>query len=215
MLLYNDLAHLLSLLSDLTEQQSISVALPSIQALLKRSYQTAVSTERTILLDILESAQGFVQSTEGHQRNACFEAISGAIARAKEVEKEWSNILSATEFKRAFTLTILESIAEKIVNDIEDIEDIAEDESRILSSLLQTVVFSFEHLPRGKQMKKLAALAKILEASMAEIMEMMGRGEMDGYEGDEVKELIRALFAESDLRRHVMIEVDRWAAAKG
>lgn len=214
MILYNDIALLLDLLKDVPDQIMATSAKP-LESLCRRTFQTALSAQKTILLDLIDSTQGFAGCTQSPQRDICFGAISSMVSQAKEVEKDWKAVLPQSTFKNAFVLDLLESVAEQIVNNVEDMEDIGEEDSHIMSSLLQTIAFAFDHITgKGVQMKKMSALARILEATMAEILDMMTKGELDDFSEEEMKDLIRALFAESELRRHVLAEVERWASAK-
>ncbi|KAF2259844.1 hypothetical protein CC78DRAFT_502567 [Lojkania enalia] len=195
----------------------------AIEGFGKRAYGREMEQQRTIVRDMLEGANGFQGSTTGHLAAECDNAIAMSIDRIAEVKRQWQGILSHSALLQSLGSLVSTAIT-KFINDVEEMTDIAEDESRklhgyctslsSLSSLFQTEDENGEirdttHM-YARNWLKFQYLREILDSSLVDIKFMWTESELR-YEmdADEVVDLITALFAESDHRRKAIAEIRR------
>ncbi|KAK5164112.1 ribosome biogenesis protein ytm1 [Saxophila tyrrhenica] len=229
MLIYNDASRLSDQLRNWQSSQPPSSRLKmdsdltALEVFAKRAYVAEMDAQRTILIDLLDGAQGFVGCTQFPQKSQCEGAVEGAVARLRDVHAMWKPILSSGALLQSLG-SLLNTATTKMITEIEDLGDISEPESQQLKQLCETVLSVrdiFTQPPEGdtgegKDMSfiycptwlKFQYLAEILESSMADIRWMWKEGELSlEFAGEEVVELIEALFAESGLRREAVREV--------
>ena len=146
-----------------------------------------------------------------------------AIDRIEEVGRQWRNVLSHSALLQSLG-SLVSTALTKFIGDVEDMSDIAEDESKklhlycvslsSLSSLFQTTNAADEaqdmtsvYTPNWFRFQY---LGEILDSSLADIRYMWTDGELKlEMEADEVVDLIKALFAESEHRRKAISEIRR------
>ncbi|KAF2474510.1 WD40 repeat-like protein [Lindgomyces ingoldianus] len=242
MLIYNDCSRLSdrlrSLVHQLTENDktssipqhlrpSVSLKLDNdiktIEAFGKRAYGREMESQRTIVRDLLDGAQGFQTCTAAPFAAECDNAIAMTIDRITEVKRQWQTILSHSALLQSLG-SLVSTALTKFITDVEDITDIAEDESRklhgyvvslsSLSSLFQTE----DAAGTSRDMTnvytpnwfKFQYLGEILDSSLADIQFLWTGSELKlEMEAEEVVDLIKALFAESDYRRKAIGAIRR------
>ena len=195
----------------------------------KGAYRKEMESQRTILGDLLDIAQEFNNCTEYPYSEQCHNAISSTIDRLREVHRQFKQVLSPSALLQS-TGSLLTTITNKIIVDIEDMSDISEPESQRLASYCRRIA-EVEDLfapdkaegAEGSQSAVAAAvytpvwwkfqyLAEILESSLADIKYLWTEGELSlEFETGEVVDLIEALFADSDYRRKAIAEIKRHA----
>ncbi|KAK6437985.1 ribosome biogenesis protein ytm1 [Oleoguttula sp. CCFEE 5521] len=186
----------------------------------KRAYTAELDAQRTILRDLLDGAQGFADCTVQPNKAECESAVQQVVDHMHEVYALWKPVLAPSALLQSLG-SLLSSIIGKIVLEVEELADIAESDSKQLrllcdkiSSLKSLFVtnegatdMTFIYCPPWL---KFQYLGEILESSLADIRYMWSEGELSlEFEGEEVVELIEALFAESDLRRRAVGEIRR------
>jgi len=197
----------------------------SIDGFGKRAYGREMESQRTIIRDHLDAAQGFSGCTKMPYAAECDNAIAMTIDRVTEVRNQWKPVLSQSVLLQSVGSLISTALL-KFISDVEDMPDIAEDESKklggycislsSLSSLFQTEDDAGEvrdvtpiYTPNWL---KFRYLGEVLDSSLADIKYLWTEGglmlEMDV---DEVVDLIKALFAESDYRRKAIADIRRTA----
>ncbi|RPA85240.1 hypothetical protein BJ508DRAFT_373624 [Ascobolus immersus RN42] len=218
MLLCNDIRNLLRLLNPLAEEvPSLKSSITSLESLSKRTYNQTITAEKTVLHDLLDSAQGFQYCTTSPNMEACRDAIDTITGRLQSIETQFRSVLPPSVYKQAFIDTLLASVAERLTNDILDIEDVSEDESHTLADMIGELEDTFSHLEEQNKTRdwgRMIALRKMLNGTMAEIMAMLNEGMLEDWDAAELKDVIRALFADSDMRRWVMEQIDHWGRNK-
>ena len=195
----------------------------------KRAYGKEMESQRTVLGDLLDGAQGFMNCTEHPFAQECDLAISSTVDRLREVYKQWKPVLSHSALLQS-TGSLLSTVIKKIIVDIEDMSDISEPESQQLTSFCNRIV-ALEDLflpeqptdldkqaersvPRTAvytpQWLKFQYLANILESSLVDIKYLWVEGELSlEFNVEEVIDLIEALFADSEHRRRAIGEIRR------
>ena len=235
MLIYNDASHLSAQLRDWQASQPPASRLrlekdaEALDLFAKRAYGSEMDSQRTILRDLLDGAQGFSNCTTPPFKAECEGAIEQTVDRLREVHRQWHEVLSRGALLQSLG-SILSTATGKIISDIQDLPDISEPESQQLKHLLtalSSVKDIFTQKPQtsegeggGEEQEqdmtfiysptwlKFQYLAEILESSLADIKWMWREGELSlEFEAEEVVELVRALFAESELRRRAIGEI--------
>ena len=195
----------------------------AIEAFGKRAYGREMESQRTIIRDLLDGAQGFQTCTTAPFAAECDNAIAMTIDRIGEVKQQWQNILSHSALLQSLG-SIVSTALTKFVTDVEDMPDIAEDESRKLHgycvslSSLASLFQSNDNSGEARDMTgiytpnwfKFQYLSEILDSSLADIKMFWSDGELKlEMEAEEVVDLIKALFAESEHRRKAIAEIRR------
>ncbi|MCJ1377438.1 hypothetical protein MMC17_000533 [Xylographa soralifera] len=197
----------------------------------KRSYGKEMESQRTILGDLLDGAQGFTNCTEHPFAQECDLAISSTVDRLREVYKRWKPVLSHSALLQSIG-SLLSTVIKKIIVDIEDMSDISEPESQQLTSFCNRIVAledlflpeqateldeqAEQPIPRTAvytpQWLKFQYLTNILESSLVDIKYLWTEGELSlEFKAEEVIDLIEALFADSEHRRRAISEIRRSA----
>jgi centromere/kinetochore protein ZW10 len=227
MYLYNDSLYLADQVRQVANNHQLSRLDGDIEALEKfgkLAYSKEMQTQRTIVTDLLDGAQGFSQCSEQPFLGDCENAVRATVDRLRTVYKEWQPILSHSALLQAIG-SLVSTVAEKIIIDIEDLGDISESQSRKLVSFCNQLsnledLFLPEHSDDAKPVPMTAVyvrnwlkfqyLINILESSLADIKFLWLEGELSlEFSADEVVDLIEALFAESDHRRRAIAEIKR------
>lgn len=195
----------------------------------KRAYSAEMESQRIILRDLLDGAQGFANCTTEPFKGECEGAIEQTIHRLHEVHKQWQPVLAQSALRQSLG-SLLSTAAAKIISDIEDLSDIGDADSKQLKALLDRVtdlksIFAQEDPNTGEMSDmtfiycpnwlKFQYLAEILESSLADIKYLWKEGELSlEFDAEEVVDLIEALFADSDLRRRAASEIKRGGARR-
>ncbi|EAA66826.1 hypothetical protein AN9435.2 [Aspergillus nidulans FGSC A4] len=136
MYLYNDSLYLADQVRQVANNHQLSRLDGDIEALEKfgkLAYSKEMQTQRTIVTDLLDGAQGFSQCSEQPFLGDCENAVRATVDRLRTVYKEWQPILSHSALLQAIG-SLVSTVAEKIIVDIEDLGDISESQSQKLVS---------------------------------------------------------------------------------
>ncbi|KAL6156121.1 ribosome biogenesis protein ytm1 [Exserohilum turcicum] len=189
----------------------------------KRAYGREMESQRQIIRDHLEGAQGFQDCTNVPFATVCDDAIATTIDRIGDVKRQWQNVLSHSALLQSLG-SLVSAALTKFINDVEDKSDIAEDESRKLHGYcvsLSTLAQHFQTPDDNGEVRDMAGiyspnwfkfqyLSEILDSSLADIKYFWTDGELKlEMQAEEVIGLIEALFAPSDHRRRAIAEIRR------
>ncbi|CAI6341570.1 unnamed protein product [Periconia digitata] len=246
MLIYNDCTRLCDRLRTLLHSLSSSSALPlhlhpathltnpltadikAIETFANRAYGREMESQRTIIRDLLDAAQGFEKCTTAPFSSECDNAVAMTIDRIADVKKAWQPVLSPSVLLQSLGSLSATALG-KFITDVENMDDISVDESGKLHSFtvsLSTLSQLFiqphsseeedESEPRDlahlyiPNWLKFQYLGEILDSSLADIKFFWTDGELSlEMEPEEVVDLVKALFAESDFRRKAVAEIRR------
>ncbi|KAK5112922.1 hypothetical protein LTR62_003744 [Meristemomyces frigidus] len=229
MLIYNDATHLSSRLRtwQATEPPSSRLRLDNdvaaLETFAKRAYTSEMESQRTILRDLLDGAQGFSSVTKPPFKQEAEDAVDQTVHRLRDVHRQWTPVLSASALHQSLG-SLLSTITTKIIAEICDLGDIGEEDSHQLRHLMDLVSETKEIFTQQKEngesadltfiycpnWLKFQYLAEILESSLADIKFLWFEGELSlEFEGEEVLELIEGLFADSEIRRRAIGEIRR------
>ena len=195
----------------------------------KRAYGREMESQRTVLGDLLDGAQGFANCTEQPFAQQCDLAISSTVDRLREVYTQWKPVLSHSALLQSVG-SLLGTVINKMIVDIEDMSDISEPESQRLTSFCNRIA-ALEDLFLSEQASgtetqgeppvpttavytphwlKFQYLTNILESSLADIKYLWTEGELSlEFSVEELTDLIEALFADSEHRRKAIGEIRR------
>ncbi|KAF7592873.1 hypothetical protein BBP40_012285 [Aspergillus hancockii] len=227
MYLYNDSLYLADKMRDLSDEHQLTKLQTDIDALQKFgkfAYSKEMQTQRTIVTDLLDGAQGFSQCSEQPFLGECENAVSATVDRIRDVYREWQPILSHSALLQSIG-SLVSTIISKIIIEIEELGDISEAQSQQLVLFCNQVskvedLFMPETTDDNARVPMTAVyvrnwlkfqyLINILESSLADIKFLWLEGELRlEFSPEEVVDLIEALFAESDYRRKAIAEIQR------
>ncbi|KAL4964715.1 uncharacterized protein BDV14DRAFT_71303 [Aspergillus stella-maris] len=227
MYLYNDSMYLAEKVRQVANDKQLTRLQGDVDALErfgKLAYSKEMQTQRTIVTDLLDGAQGFGQCSEQPFLGECENAVSATVDRVCDVYKEWQPILSHSALLQAIG-SLVSTVTDKIIIEIVDLGDISESQSQKLVSfcnqlskleeLFQPEVSDdTEPVPMTavyvRNWLKFQYLINILESSLADIKFLWTEGELFlEFSAEEVIDLIKALFAESDYRRKAIADIKR------
>ena len=227
--LYNDCMYISEKLRDASstpELAKIRSDCDSLEKFAKTAYGREMDIQRTILTDLLDGAQGFTSCTQFPYSKQCEDAVSSVVDRIRQVHKEWSSILSHSALLQSVG-SLLSRVIDKMIRDVEDMEDITEPESQRLASFCTQISdLAGLFLPADQPQSETEAvpltavyvsnwlrfqyMANILESSLVDIKYLWTEGELSlEFSAEEVVDLIRALFAESPNRRNAIADIRR------
>jgi centromere/kinetochore protein ZW10 len=244
MLLYNDCERLSDRLRTLIQEQAdkdqastlprllqpshrlapkLEADIRTIDGFGRRAYGKEMESQRQIIRDHLEDAQGFQGCTNVPFATVCDDAIATTIDRIGDVKRQWQNIVSQRVLVQSLG-SLVSTAFTKFINDVLDMSDVAEDESRKLHSYCMSLGTLNQHFQTQDETGevrdtsslyiqnwfRLQYLGEILDGSLADIKFMWNDSELKLEMGaDEVVGLIEALFAPSDLRRRAIADIRR------
>ena len=195
----------------------------TIDGFSRRAYGREMESQRQIIKDHLEDAQGFQGCTNVPFATVCDDAIATTIDRIGDVKRQWQNIVSQRVLVQSLG-SLVSTAFTKFINDVMDMSDIAEDESRKLHSYCMSLATLSQHFQTQDENGetrdtaslyvqnwfRLQYLGEILAGSLADIKYLWNESELKLEMGaEEVVGLIEALFAPSDLRRRAIADIRR------
>lgn len=233
MLLYNDSMYLAEQLRELVQRHDFKRLESDIEALEKFgkiAYSKEMQSQRTILADLFDAGQGFVNCDAQPYLGECENAIDSTVDRIRTIHKEWQSILSHSALLQSIG-SLLSTVISKMLLDIEDLSDISDTQSQKLAELCiriskledifipepqsstnttessETVALTAMYVPNWL---KFQYLINILESSLADIKYLWTEGELKlEFAPEEVVDLIQALFADSEHRKRAIAEIRR------
>ena len=211
--------------------QRLEADISTLEHFGKRTYSKEMESQRVVVRDLLDDAQGFVNCADQPFAQQCDLAMSSTIDRLKDVYRQWLPILSRSALMQSIG-SLLSTVTNKIIIDIGDMSDISEQESQRLAVLCNRLteldnLFLPEQPPDSNQEEpripltagytsnwlKFQYLVNILESSLIDIKYLWTEGELSlEFSAEEVIDLIEALFADSDHRRRAISEIRQRAA---
>lgn len=208
----------------------LAAAIPALEGFGKRCYGKEMESQRTILGDLLDGAQGFSNCTEPPFAQECDVAIASVVDRLRDIHRQWKAVLSHSALLQSLG-SLLSTVCNKIIVDVEDMSDISEVQSQRLASFCNRIasveeLFTPEQPGRSSSgdsqavmpltavytphWLKFQYLSNILESSLVDIKYLWSEGELSLYFSvEEVIDLIEALFADSVHRRRAIGEIRR------
>ncbi|KAL8892077.1 MAG: hypothetical protein Q9215_000961 [Flavoplaca cf. flavocitrina] len=239
MFLYNDCLWLVDQLQGVMQARSakqshlrLHADIVALEAFGKRSYGKEMESQRTIIKDLLDGAQGFTNCTEPPFSQECDIAVRTIVDRLRDTHQQWKGVLSYSALLQSIG-SLLSSAIDKIIIDVEDMSDISEPESQRLTAYCRQVIAvedlflpqqSTDSISSQEAAVPLTAvyvpgwlrfqyLSEILDSSLVDIKYLWTDGGLQlEYDMEEVVDLIEALFADSEHRRRAIGDIRRSSA---
>lgn len=210
--------------------RSLEAEIKLLHTYSRLAYGREMDSQRTILSDLLSATSGFDNCTSPLNKREYDGAVGDVIHRVRELNKIWAGVLSDSARLQSLG-AILSHVIRRIITEILELSDgingISEEESKTLKSWMDqisTLSDLFEQETPGAATDdevhrtvvhvytpgwlRFIYLGEILEASLADIKFLWNEGELSlEFEADEVEDLIKALFAESQFRRDALREI--------
>lgn len=198
---------------------NLDADIQAMEKFARLAYSKEMETQRLIVWDLLEGAQGFTSCTQFPYSQEIENAVSSVVDRVRTLHGEWQPILGASHLMQS-TGTILAMVVGKVIYAIEDMDDISEPESQRLTALCQQITALEDLFPHDDSLTgnsvstapvyvsswfRFQYLIQILESSLVDIRYLWTEGELSlEFSQREVVSLIQALFAESRHRREAI-----------
>ncbi|KAG9566702.1 hypothetical protein KCU77_g16722, partial [Aureobasidium melanogenum] len=94
----------------------------ALETFAKRAYSAEMESQRTIVRDMLDGAQGFSNCNAEPFASACDSAVSITEGRLRDVHKQWTPILSRSALLQS-SGSLLSTAISKMIMEIEEIQD--------------------------------------------------------------------------------------------
>lgn len=230
MFLYNDVTYLSDRLADLVKSWSGRVDLnpraikmlrldndiKTLKSFAARAYSTEMTTQRTIIRDLLGGEQNVMQQ-DGDTSDLAMQ-VDAATSRVRSVAVTWSDILSRSAWAQAVG-SLVDSLASKIVSDVMDLSSIGQDEAYNIAKLIGKITeldnlfpSSTNGAPTTSQYAenwlRLQFLSQFLQSNLNEVRYLWMESDLSLYfTVAEVIDLIDMSFADSPRTREVVKEI--------
>jgi centromere/kinetochore protein ZW10 len=208
--------------------RSLEAEIKLLHTYSRLAYGREMDSQRTILSDLLSATSGFDNCTSPLNKREYDGAVGDVIHRVRELNKIWSGVLSDSARLQSLG-TILSHVIRRVTTEIfelsDDINGISDEESKTLKGWMDQIsalsdLFEQETAGAGEEEKRTVVhvytpgwlrfiyLGEILEASLVDIKFLWNEAELSlEFEANEVEDLIKALFAESQFRRDAIREI--------
>jgi len=198
---------------------------PKIRRLGTECFLQQLSQQKSQMQEYLSSANGFHNVSDENTFLTAEKAVKQSLAQLQHLSNVWNDILPQTIFHKSIG-TLLNTLVMDIITSILSLEDISSTDTHGLVSLISIVqdkaVDLFpqnEESEQGSLMlvmrnvarwNRLSELRLVLDAGLRDIAERWadGKGALAAeFSANEVKQLIRALFQNTDRRAAILARI--------
>ncbi|KAI0834607.1 Centromere/kinetochore Zw10-domain-containing protein [Hypoxylon sp. FL0890] len=235
MFLYNDATYISERLSDFTKNwktredltpRAIAMLrldndIKALQSFANRAYASEMSTQKTVLRDLLGGSQNLLQQDQ--LGTSDLEAqVDNAIAHVRALAATWSTILAKSAWSQAVG-SLVDTIAAKMVADVMDLAGIGQDEAYNIASLIARItelddLFLPPDAPKDAipttaeyagSWLRLKYLSEVLQSNLQDVRYLWMESELSLYfTVGEVVELIGLSFVDNARTREVVREIE-------
>ncbi|OTB18863.1 hypothetical protein K445DRAFT_314710 [Daldinia sp. EC12] len=235
MFLYNDATYLSERLADLAKEwetrqdltpRAIAMLrldhdIKALQSFANRAYSSEMSTQRTILRDLLGGSQNLLQQ-DGLATSDLEAQVDSATGHVRALAATWSTILSKSAWSQAVG-SLVDTLAAKLVSDVMDLAGIGQDEAYNIASLIARITELDDlFLPPGapkdaipttaeyaSSWLRLKYLSEVLQSNLQDVRYLWMESELSLYFSvDEVVELIGLSFVDNARTREIVREIE-------
>ena len=138
---YNDSLYIAERLRDLSipsGMPSLSGDIKAMEKFAKMAYSKEMETQRIIVWDLLEGAQGFTSCTQFPYSQEIENAVSSVVDRIRTLHAQWKPILSTSALMQSLG-SLVTMVVSKLIASIEEMDDISEPESQRLTAFCQQI----------------------------------------------------------------------------
>ncbi|KAF9134647.1 Centromere/kinetochore protein zw10 [Mortierella sp. GBA39] len=205
-------------------------SIPALKTLARKWLDIQVQKQREELMESIDSAGGFRDSSVDIKFDACERSMKQIVLVFKHLGKAWKSTLSPLTFYKLLG-QLLNEVSKRVIRELEKLNDISEKESHKLATLCGLLFECEDQFDSAGPLveaakgdayddedpihffvpswQKFQLLADILELSFAEIMTRFRAGQLHMFEEGELSDLICAIFADTPLRKHNLEEIEQ------
>lgn len=191
----------------------------TLKSFAARAYSTEMTTQRTIVRDLLGGVQNVLQQ-DGDASDLIMQ-VEAATSRIRSIAAIWSDILSKSAWCQAVG-SLVDSLAAKIIADVMDLSAIGQDEAFNIANLIAKITELDDlFLPPGSSNNgvpttsqyaenwlRLKFLSEFLQSNLNEVKYLWMESDLSLYfTVDEVIDLIGLSFADSPRTREITREI--------
>ncbi|KAI1458462.1 Centromere/kinetochore Zw10-domain-containing protein [Annulohypoxylon moriforme] len=236
MFLYNDATYLSERLSDLAKAwkarsdltpRAITMLrldndIKALQSFANRAYTSEISTQKTVLRDLLGGSQNLLQQ-DGLGTSDLEAQVDSATGHVRALAATWSTILSKSAWSQAVG-SLVDTLAAKLVADVMDLAGIGQDEAYNIASLIARITELDDlFLPPSAEREnavpttaeyaaswlRLKYLSEVLQSNLQDVRFLWMESELSLYfTVAEVVELIGLSFVDNARTREVVREIE-------
>ncbi|KAI2463443.1 Centromere/kinetochore Zw10-domain-containing protein [Annulohypoxylon bovei var. microspora] len=237
MFLYNDATYLSERLSDLAKNwkarpdltpRAITMLrldndVKALQSFANRAYTSEISTQKTVLRDLLGGSQNLLQQ-DGLGASDLEAQVDSATSHVRALAATWSTILSRSAWSQAVG-SLADTLAAKLVADVMDLAGIGQDEAYNIASLIARVTelddlflppdasAAENAVPATAEYAaswlRLKYLSEVLQSNLQDVRFLWMESELSLYfTVTEVVELIGLSFVDNARTREVVKEIE-------
>ncbi|KAI1099616.1 hypothetical protein F4804DRAFT_77690 [Jackrogersella minutella] len=235
MFLYNDATYLSERLSDLARDWKAREDLTSraiamlrldndvkaLQSFANRAYASEMSTQKTVLRDLLGGSQNLLQQ-DGPGASDLEAQVDSATGHVRALAAAWSAILSKSAWSQAVG-SLVDAIAAKLMADVMDLSGIGQDEAYNIANLIVRIteldnLFLSPDAPKdavpataeyASSWLRLKYLSEVLQSNLQDVRYLWMESELSLYfTVEEVVELIGLSFVDNARTREVVREIE-------
>ncbi|MBW0504702.1 hypothetical protein O181_044417 [Austropuccinia psidii MF-1] len=209
----NDCAWLskeIKLIGRLKEEKETERISKNLDDLCREVRASQMASQQAVLMECLDPAEGFVETSNEQRFLVCQRACKQVVHTLERLSQVWRSVMSKSQYLQSMG-TLVESVLQRILEEIEAQADIGENDSKQLNELCRSLhglieLFELVEFNRADICRyvpnwfKFCFLSELLEASMADIMWMHQEGHLSEFSKHEIVGLLKALFADSQLR---------------
>ena len=233
MFLYNDATYLAERLADIATAwkarediapRAVTMLrldndIKTLQSFAARAYASEMSTQRTILRDLLGGAQNLLQ--QDADASDLSMQIESATTRVRAMAESWSSVLSRSAWCQAVG-SLVDTLASKLVADVMDLPGIGEEEAYNIASMIAKITELDDlFLPAGAgenevpttaqyadNWLRLKYLSEVLQSNLPDVKFLWLESDLSLYFGvGEVVDLIGLSFADNAKSREIIREI--------
>ncbi|KAI1800987.1 hypothetical protein F4811DRAFT_564340 [Daldinia bambusicola] len=235
MFLYNDATYLSERLADLAKEwktrqdltpRAIAMLrldndIKALQSFANRAYSSEMSTQRTILRDLLGGSHNLLQQ-DGLATSDLEAQVDSATGHVRALAATWSTILAKSAWSQAVG-SLVDTIASKLVSDVMDLAGIGQDEAYNIASLIARITELDDlFLPPGApedaipttaqyagSWLRLKYLSEVLQSNLQDVRYLWMESDLSLYFSvEEVVELIGLSFVDNARTREIVREIE-------
>jgi len=170
------------------------------------------------LNECMDQADGFSRTDENARYEACERASLQVQHLLSHLVAVWRPVMAAETLVQVMC-ELVDGLFSRVLQEIEDLQDISEPESMRLAKLCRMLLEAATSVLEGAETQvptyfKFAYLPDILQGSMADLEYLLFGNESGSalcdYTREEMAMLVRALFADTPNRRRLLDGIQRW-----
>lgn len=200
--------------------------MPKIRRLGTDTMLQQLNSQKDIMLDYLQAAKGFVSVSEGSNSTSTEKAVKQVLHQLGHLQKVWQEILPVNQYRKSIG-TLLNMVVVEICDRVVSLEDISASDASQLASLMSLIQkragplmkstndegdvnVTIELQRNVPKWLRFTEIITVLNASLLEINDRWadGKGPLaNELTASEVKQMIRALFQNTDRRSAILAKI--------